>query len=152
MKLQRLVTLRKRMHPGNPTSTTSPCLVTRRKKSSFSEAQKRCAPRHSHSHDKSVFGDTAKLQRSVTLRKGVLPGTQTTTTSLRSVTRQKSQRLVTLIKLVHPSLRLKSQHSETLQRSVTLIKEVHPPVHAAPTSPYVVARQRSMTLRSALHP
>ena len=122
------------------------------KKSAFSDARKRCASRHSHSHDKSVCSDTAKLQRSVMLRKVVLPGTHTATISPRSVTRQKCLRLMTLEKLVHPSLRLKRQHSGTLQRSVTLIKEVYPPVHAAPTSSRVVTRQRLMALRSAVHP
>ena len=48
--------------PGIHTATTSPCLVTRQNfiVALFSDTQGKSAPRHLHSHDKSVFSDTAK--------------------------------------------------------------------------------------------
>ena len=70
-KLHRSVTLRKEVHPGIHTATTSPCLVTRRKSQRslmlqrFSDSQKMYVPRHSHSHYKSIFSDKAKLHRCI---------------------------------------------------------------------------------------
>ena len=162
------------------TAKTSSCLVTAKKSAfsddaaAFSDAQKTCAPRHSHSHDKFVFSDTAKSRRSVTpqrlvtIRKYVHPGIHTATTSPCLVSRQKSRRLVTLQRLVslrkdgHPGIhtattrpclviRRNIQRSVTLQRLVTLRKHVYPGIHTATTSPCLVTRrnsQRSATLQS----
>ena len=70
--LQCLVTLGKDVHPGIHTATTSMFSDTAKNAAFsdaavFSVAQKTCAPRHSHSNDKSVFSDTEKNQRSRTL-------------------------------------------------------------------------------------
>ena len=64
--LQRLISLRKDGHPGIYTAMTSLCLVTRRKGQRPVTLQrlltlrKDVHPRHSYSHDKFVFSDTAK--------------------------------------------------------------------------------------------
>ena len=108
-----------------------------------SGSQERCAPQHSHSHDKSVFSnratksdihsgshtattspclETAKSPRSVTLQslvtlsKDVHPGSHTATTNSCLVTQQKRQSL------------------GTLQRLVKLRRNVHPGMHTATKS------------------
>ena len=60
--LQHLVTLRKGVHPGIHTTTSSLCSVTRQKKLGFGDAHKSCAP---SLRLKSQHSGT--LQRSVTL-------------------------------------------------------------------------------------
>ena len=144
----------------------------------FSGAQKTSVPRPPYSHDRSVFSDTAKSQRSVTLQRLVtlskdvhLAFTQPRQVRPCLVTRQETRRsvtpqsLVALSKDVHPGItamtswclvtRQKSQRSVTLQRLATLRKHVHPGIDTATTSPCLVTRpkcQRSVTLPRLVAP
>ena len=96
----------------------------------FSGAQKTCVPWPSYSHDRSVFSDTAKRQRSVTLHrlvtlsKDVHLGIHAATTSPCLVTRQKTRR------------------SATPQLLEMLRRHVHPSTHTATTKSCLVTRQK----------
>ena len=134
MTLQRLVTLRKHVHPGIQTPTTSPCLAIRKKNQR-----------------------SGTLQRLVTLRKHVHPGIHTATINTRLVTRQKTgtPAFIQHDKSVFSDMAKKSEFSDGVQRLLTLKKHMHPGVPTSTTSPCLVTRQKSqclVTLRKGVHP
>ena len=115
-KTRRQVTIRKHVQPGIlHTATKNPCLVTRQKKStfidvvSFTDAQKRRAPRHSHSH-KAVFSGMAK--KSAFSDAAAFSDAQKTCAPRYSHSHDKSV--------------FSSQRFVTLQRLVTLVKDAAP--------------------------
>ena len=166
MTPQLLVTISKHVpHPGIHTATTNPCLVTRQKQStfsdvvSFSDAQKRCASRHSHSHDKSVFSDAAAFsvgQKPCSPRHSHSRDKSVFSDTANKLAFSDAVSFSELRKYVHLGIHTATTNPclgtrvVTLHRLVTLRKDGNLAIHTATTTPCLVTRrkgQRSMTLQ-----
>ena len=163
--LQRVVTLRKVVHPGIHAATTSVISDTANNAAfsdaaAFSVAQQRRTPQHSHSHDKSVFSDMAK--KSAFSDAAAFNDAQKTCTPRHSHSYDKSVFSDTAKKSAfsdavafgearerrapwhshsHKSV-FSSQRLVTLQRFVTHGKDGHPSIHTATKSPCLLTGEK----------